>query len=73
MYDLIKSVEKKLASSRSKLAELDEQLADENIYADTRRKDELTQLVKDQAAVKTEIESLEWEWLDASEKLEQQS
>ena len=73
MYDKVKTVEKKLASNRSKLTELDEQLAEENIYTDASRKDELTQLVKDQAAVKTEIEALEWEWLEASEQLELQT
>ena len=34
------------------------------------RKDELTQLVRDQAAARSVIETLEWEWLEASEQLE---
>ena len=71
LHDKVKAVDKDLASSRSRLAELEAQLADESIYADESRKDELTQLVQDQAAVKLAVESLEWEWLDASEKLEQ--
>lgn len=70
LYDKVKDVEKKLASNRSKSTELDESLADESLYTDTNRKNELTQLVKDQAAVKLEIESLEWDWLEASEELE---
>ena len=41
------------------------------MYTDQDRKDELTQLVKDQAEAKAAIESLEWEWLEVSEKLEQ--
>ena len=41
------------------------------MYTDPNRKDELTQLIQDQAAVKSAVESLEWEWLEASEKLEQ--
>ena len=49
---------------------LETRLADESIYADPNRKDELTQLVKDQAAAKSTIETLEWEWLEASERLE---
>ena len=70
MYDKVRDVEKVLATERAKLTELETHLADESIYADTSRKDELTQLVQDQAAAKSTIESLEWEWLDASEKLE---
>jgi len=71
LYDKIKDVEKDLAASRLKLTELEARLTDETIYADPSRKDELTQLVQDQAATKSTIESLEWEWLEASEKLEQ--
>ena len=52
LYDKVRSVEKDLASNRSQLVELDERLADESLYSDANRKDELTQLVKDQAAVK---------------------
>ncbi len=63
-------VEKALAVQRERLAELDERLADEAIYTDQGRTDELTQLVKDHAAAKSTIESLEWEWLEASERLE---
>ena len=71
LYDKVRDVEKELASSRSRLGELEARLADESIYADTSRKDELTQLVQDQATARTKIESLEWEWLEASEELEQ--
>ena len=51
--------------------ELEARLADESIYADADRKEELTRLIQDQAIVKSTIESLEWEWLEASEELEQ--
>jgi ATP-binding cassette subfamily F protein 3 len=71
LRDRIKSVEKELAASRARLTELEERLADEAIYADAARKDELVQLVQDQAAAKAALESLEWEWLEASDKLEQ--
>jgi hypothetical protein len=40
------------------------------MYTDPNRKDELTQLIRDQAAVESVVESLEWEWLEASEKLD---
>jgi ATP-binding cassette subfamily F protein 3 len=71
LYDKVRDVEKELAVVRLKLTELDERLSDESIYADQTRKEELTQLVRDQAEAKSAIESLEWEWLEASEKLEQ--
>jgi len=71
LRDKVRKVEKELAASRARLAELEARLADESIYADTSRKDELTQLIQDQAAAKSAIESLEWEWLEASENLEQ--
>jgi ATP-binding cassette subfamily F protein 3 len=70
LYDKVRDVEKQLSSSRLRLTELEERLADESIYADQGRKDELTQLVRDQAAMKSAIETLEWEWLEASEELE---
>ena len=71
LYDRVRDVEKELAANRSRLTELEACLADESIYQDANRKDELTQLVQDQAAAKSAIESLEWEWLEASEELEQ--
>ena len=71
MYDKVRDVEEKLASNRVRLTELDARLADESNYTDPSRKDELTQLVQDQATAKSTIEALEWEWLEASEKLEQ--
>ena len=71
LYDKVRDLDKELASNRSRLDALEARLADESIYADQARKDELTQLVRDQAAVRASVESLEWEWLEASEELEQ--
>ena len=71
LRDAVAKVEKALAAQRQRLAEFEQQLADESLYTDTGRKDELTRIVKEQAEAKAAIESLEWEWLEASEKLEQ--
>ncbi len=71
LYDRVRDVETELTENRSRLTELEARLADESIYLDASRKDELTQLVQDQAAAKSAIESLEWEWIEASENLEQ--
>jgi len=71
LRDKVREVEKKLASNRSRLTELETLLADESIYTDPNRKDELAELFKEQVAARSAIESLEWEWLEASETLEQ--
>ena len=71
LRDKVKAVERELESKRSRLIEVEAQLVDESIYSDPNRKDELTQLIREQAAVKSSIEELEGEWLDASEALEQ--
>lgn len=71
LYDKIRDVEKDLAALRIKLTKFEQQLSDESIYVDQSRKVELTQLVQEQAAARSTIESLEWEWLEASEELEQ--
>ena len=71
LRDKVREVEKALASNRVRLTKLEERLSDESLYADPGRKEELTQLIQDQAAVKSNVESLEWEWLEASEMLEQ--
>ena len=70
LRDKVREVEKALAANRSRLTELETRLADESIYTDQSRKEELTQLIQDQAAIKSKVESLEWEWLEASEQLE---
>ncbi len=66
LYDKVRDVEEGLAAVRAALGELDVKLADETLYVDQSRKDELTQLVQEQVAAKTNIESLEWEWLEAT-------
>ena len=71
LHDKVREIDKALAASRSELAKLEARLADESIYTDPDRKDEVAQLVQDQATTKSTIEALEWEWLEASEKLEQ--
>jgi ATP-binding cassette subfamily F protein 3 len=71
LQDKVRKVEKELEAKRSRLAEIESLLVDETIYADPNRKDELTGLIREQAAVKSSIEALEGEWLEASEELEQ--
>ncbi|MEE8426893.1 MAG: ATP-binding cassette domain-containing protein, partial [Woeseiaceae bacterium] len=70
MYDKVRDIEKNLATSRTALEKLVERLADESIYSDPDRKNELVKLVQDQTDAKSDIEKLEWHWLEASEQLE---
>jgi ATP-binding cassette subfamily F protein 3 len=71
LYDKVRDVEEELTSLRLKLTELESRLSDESLYVDQSNSQELTQLVRDQADVKATIEQLEWQWLEASEELEQ--
>ena len=73
LYDKVRAVEKDLAVQRETLADIESRLADESIYADADRQDEIRQLVAKQAAAKDAIETLEWSWLEASEELERAS
>jgi len=70
LYDKVREIEKQLAATRTDLETLENRLAEEGIYKDPDRKGELTQLVKDQASLKSELEALEWSWMEASEALE---
>ena len=70
LYNKVRSTEKKLADQQTQLADLEAKLADETLYADGSRKAELSELIKHQATVKSAIEALEMEWLEASEEIE---
>ena len=70
LYDAACSIEKKLTDCRDKLPDYDRRLADESLYSSADRKDELRQLVQDQAATRQAISKLEDDWLEASDALE---
>ena len=70
LLDKVRKIDKKLDSSRTALATVENSLSDESIYADSARKDELTALLRDQSALKADIDKLEWDWMEASEALE---
>ena len=55
---------------RAELATIGNSLADETIYADPERKVELAGLLGEQGTLKSAIETLEWNWMEASEALE---
>ncbi|KAA9130898.1 ATP-binding cassette domain-containing protein [Marinihelvus fidelis] len=70
LTDRVREVEKQLEKLRGELEKLEQQLADEALYTDGARKDELTELVRRQGEARAAIDDLEWTWLEASEKLE---
>ncbi len=70
LFDKVRVIETGLTRLRVELETLDERLADTNLYTEGGRAAELKQLLKDQADRKAEIQTLEWEWLEASEALE---
>jgi ATP-binding cassette subfamily F protein 3 len=71
LSDQVRKVEKRLSTCRMELEKLEKKLADAELYSDTSRKEELTGLIREQAGIRSETENLEWEWLEASERLEQ--
>jgi len=70
LLDKVRSIEKQLEKLRDELQDVASGLADEAIYADEERKDELTNLVQRQRELKLSIETLEWDWMEASEGVE---
>lgn len=70
LMDKVRKAEKQLESRRAELQDVEDKLTDETIYADPDRKDELTELVKQQGELKSTLEALEWEWIEATEVVE---
>jgi len=71
--DAVRNIEKQMNKHRDNLAGLEDSLHDETLYTDATRKEEMTNLLQQQAELKSALETLEWEWLEASEKLEEAS
>jgi len=68
--DKVKSIDRRMSQHRADLGGIEQQLADETLYTDAARKEEMTRLLVRQAGLKSSLETLEWEWLEASEQLE---
>jgi ATP-binding cassette subfamily F protein 3 len=71
LSDRVRNIEKKLEAQRKELEALELKLADTMLYSDPARKDELAAIIRNQADVKSAIETHEWDWLEASEAFEQ--
>jgi len=68
--DNVKKIDRQMNQHRADLSGIEQQLSDETLYTDAGRKEEMTRLLVRQAGLKSSLETLEWEWLEASEQLE---
>jgi ATP-binding cassette subfamily F protein 3 len=73
LTDRLRRVERELSECRADLERIDQRLNEETLYSDPARRDELRDLSRQRAQRQERIETLEWDWLEASEALEQAS
>lgn len=69
--DKVRAIEKGMQKRKTKLADIETSLHDETLYSNADRQQEMKELLLQQAALKAELEDDEWQWLEASEALEQ--
>ena len=69
--DRVLKIERAMNQHRTNLAGLENSLHDESLYTDAARNEEMTKLLQQQAKLKSALETLEWQWLEASEALEE--
>ena len=65
----LKTLEKKMEQYGGKLAQLEQQLADNTLYDEAHR-DQLTDLLREQGQLKSDLEQAEERWLELSTELE---
>jgi ATP-binding cassette subfamily F protein 3 len=65
----IGKLEQRLETAQARLAEIETALGDEGLYTDARR-DEMTTLLREQGDLRTEVDTLEEDWLHASARYE---
>lgn len=68
--DRIRKAEKAMEKLRKQLGTLEEQLGDSDLYSNEQRKDEMKNLLQQQAEHKQALDEVEMEWLEASEDYE---
>lgn len=69
--DRVLKIERAMNQHKTNLAALENSLHDESLYTDAARNEEMTKLLQQQAKLKSALEALEWQWLEASEALEE--
>jgi ATP-binding cassette subfamily F protein 3 len=70
LADRVREVEERLAADRARLERVQALLADPGLYTDARRKDEITGLLREQAACRSSLAAFEAEWMTASDDFE---
>lgn len=68
--DRIRKAERQMEKLRTQLSTFEEQLADSDLYSNEQRKDEMKNLLQQQAEHKQALDEVEMEWLEASEDYE---
>ena len=66
----VKKLEKELEKRQQQLATIEDQLSDASFYQDESRKEELQALIIQQGELKTQLEEIEEQWLEAQSELE---
>ncbi|WP_390616606.1 ATP-binding cassette domain-containing protein [Maricurvus nonylphenolicus] len=66
----VQHAEKQMEKLQAKLEKVETELADESLYTDAKRKDDLQQLLKEQGDLRQQLEEIEEEWLTLSEEYE---
>lgn len=66
----VSKLEQQMDQARASLTRIEETLSDASLYSDASRKTELQTLLKDQGSLQQQVDSLEMQWLEASEMLE---
>jgi ATP-binding cassette subfamily F protein 3 len=66
----VREIDQQMTGLRQDLEQLETLLADQSIYQDADRKQELSELLRVQSEKRKALEQLEWDWLEASEALE---
>jgi ATP-binding cassette subfamily F protein 3 len=71
--DSVRQAEKSMEKLKLELQQLDTQMADEALYTDPERVEDIQLWTRRQAEIRSLIGDLEWQWLEASELLEKAS
>jgi len=70
LRDTVSRLEQDLQSRRNELAEVEDALADNDLYISDERRGELDRLLQRQGELRQAVDALETEWLEAAERLE---
>jgi ATP-binding cassette subfamily F protein 3 len=70
LTDRVRRIEAGIAERRERLARIEDRLSESALYTDAARKSEMTDLMRGQSLLQSEIDQLEEDWIEASHELE---